>query len=76
MIKAMIHVSEEEAVRNLPALLARVRAGAEIVIENASAQAAILRAAEPRIRSISESIALAKAYKHFQMIPGLKVVAF
>lgn len=31
---ATIHISEEEAARDFPGLLARVRAGAEIVIES------------------------------------------
>jgi antitoxin (DNA-binding transcriptional repressor) of toxin-antitoxin stability system len=57
----VIHVSEEEAVRDLPRLLARVRAGIEVVIESSTHPAAVLRVAGPPRRSISESIALAEA---------------
>ncbi len=60
---ATIHISEAEAARDLPGLLARVRAGAEIVIENGSYPAAILRAAAPPRRSISECIELAKKHE-------------
>jgi antitoxin (DNA-binding transcriptional repressor) of toxin-antitoxin stability system len=55
---ATIHISEADAARDLSSLLARVRAGAEIVIESGSAPAAILRAAAPSRRSIEECIAL------------------
>ncbi|HEY7856440.1 MAG TPA: hypothetical protein VIC32_08345 [Terriglobales bacterium] len=58
---AVIHISEAEAVRDLPGLLARVRGGAEIVIESDAQPAAVLRAAAPPRRSISESIARAEA---------------
>jgi antitoxin (DNA-binding transcriptional repressor) of toxin-antitoxin stability system len=58
---AVIHISEADAARDLPGLLARVRAGAEIVIESDAHPAAVLRAAAPPRRSISESIALAEA---------------
>jgi antitoxin (DNA-binding transcriptional repressor) of toxin-antitoxin stability system len=58
---AVIHISEGEAARDLPGLLARVRAGTEIIIESDTQPAAVLRAAAPPRRSISESIALAEA---------------
>jgi antitoxin (DNA-binding transcriptional repressor) of toxin-antitoxin stability system len=58
---AVIHISEADAARDLPGLLARVRAGAEIVIESDAHPAAVLRAAAPARRSISESIVLAEA---------------
>jgi antitoxin (DNA-binding transcriptional repressor) of toxin-antitoxin stability system len=58
-----VHISEEEAARDFAGLIARVRAGAEIVIENANSPALVLRAAEqPRGRFLSESIALAEAH--------------
>lgn len=60
---ATIHISEADAARDLLSLLARVRAGAEIVIESDAHPAAILRAAEPRRRSISDCIALAKKHE-------------
>jgi antitoxin (DNA-binding transcriptional repressor) of toxin-antitoxin stability system len=43
--------------------MARVRAGAEIVIENGERPVAVLHAAEPVRRSISECIALAKTHE-------------
>jgi prevent-host-death family protein len=54
---ATIRISEAEAVRDLPGLLARVRAGEEIVIESGTAPVIVLRSASPR-RSIEECIAL------------------
>jgi antitoxin (DNA-binding transcriptional repressor) of toxin-antitoxin stability system len=57
-----IHISEEEAARDFAGLIARVRAGAEVVIENANSPAVVLRTAElPRGRLLSESIAIAEA---------------
>jgi antitoxin (DNA-binding transcriptional repressor) of toxin-antitoxin stability system len=60
---ATFHVSEADAARDLPGLLARVRAGAEVVIESGVHPAAVLRTAEPVRRSISECIALAKKHE-------------
>ena len=62
MSMAVIHISEADAARDFAGLLARVRAGAEIVIESNNYPAAVIRAAEPPRRSISESIALAEAH--------------
>lgn len=59
---ATIRISEAEAARDFAGLMARVRAGAEVVIENGSYPTAVLRSAAPPRRSISESIALAEAY--------------
>jgi antitoxin (DNA-binding transcriptional repressor) of toxin-antitoxin stability system len=61
MSMASTHISEAEAVRDFAGLLARVRAGEEIVIESGTAPVAVLRPAGPPRRSISESIALAGA---------------
>ena len=58
---ATIHISEAEAAGNFASLMARVRAGIEVVIESGSEPVAVLRAAAPPRRSISESIALAEA---------------
>jgi antitoxin (DNA-binding transcriptional repressor) of toxin-antitoxin stability system len=65
MIKSMatIHISEAEAASDFPALIARVRAGAEVVIEGAASPAVILRVVErPRGRLLSESLQLAKMH--------------
>lgn len=59
MPKHVIHISESEAAAtNVATLLAHVRAGAEIVIENGRQAVAILRPGEPVRRTISECIAL------------------
>jgi antitoxin (DNA-binding transcriptional repressor) of toxin-antitoxin stability system len=63
MAKNVIHISEAEAASDFSALMARVRAGAEIVIENGERPVAVLHAAEPAHRSISECIALAKVHE-------------
>jgi antitoxin (DNA-binding transcriptional repressor) of toxin-antitoxin stability system len=60
---ATVYIPEAEAARDLPGLLARVRAGEEIVIEKEASPAVVLRVAvEPRGRLLSESIALAKKH--------------
>jgi len=57
--KHVIRISEAEAAAtNVAKLLARVRAGAEIVIEDDTRPVAILHAVEPVRRTISECIAL------------------
>jgi antitoxin (DNA-binding transcriptional repressor) of toxin-antitoxin stability system len=56
-----IHISEAEAVRDFADVIARVRAGAEVVIESGSEPIALVSPAAVPRRSISESIALAKA---------------
>lgn len=58
---ATIHISADEAVRDFAALLNRVKAGTEVVIEDGSTAVAVLRPPAPPRRSISESIALAEA---------------
>ena len=58
---ATIHVSEVEAARDFAALLARVRAGEEIVIESNLSPIAVLHTPAPLRRSIEECIALLPA---------------
>ena len=64
MADHVIHISEEEAARNFSDVLARVRAGAEVVIESNARAVAVVRPAgeEFRPRLLSESIALAKKH--------------
>jgi antitoxin (DNA-binding transcriptional repressor) of toxin-antitoxin stability system len=63
MAKDVIYVSDSEAANNLPSLLDRVGAGAEVVIERDSRPVAVVRSADaPCGRLLSESIALAKAH--------------
>jgi len=63
MADRAIHISEEEAARDFAGLIARVRAGLEVVIESDARAVAVLRpAAERRGRLLSESIAMAEAH--------------
>jgi len=58
---ATFHISEAEAMRDFGALLAHVRAGAEVVIENNLCPVAVLHSPAPPRRSIEECIALLPA---------------
>jgi antitoxin (DNA-binding transcriptional repressor) of toxin-antitoxin stability system len=58
MAKDVIHISEAEVAGKFASLMARVRAGAEVVIENDARPVAVLHPAEPVRRTISECIAL------------------
>jgi antitoxin (DNA-binding transcriptional repressor) of toxin-antitoxin stability system len=59
----VIHISEEEAARDFASVLARVLAGAEVLIEKDARPVAVLRpAGSPPGRLLSESIALAEAH--------------
>jgi antitoxin (DNA-binding transcriptional repressor) of toxin-antitoxin stability system len=62
MAKDVIHISEAEAASDFASLMARVRAGAKVIIENGARPVAVHHPAEPERRSISECIALAKAH--------------
>jgi antitoxin (DNA-binding transcriptional repressor) of toxin-antitoxin stability system len=55
---ATIHISESEAALDFAGLMARVRAGADIVIENGKFPVAVLHAPAPLRRTIEECIAL------------------
>ena len=57
-IMATIHISEAEAARDFAGLMARVRTGAEIVIENGKLPVAVLHSPAPPRRSIEECVAL------------------
>jgi antitoxin (DNA-binding transcriptional repressor) of toxin-antitoxin stability system len=59
----VLHVSEADAVRNMASILQRVQAGDEVVIERDAQPLAVVRAAAPVRRTISECIALAKAHE-------------
>ena len=59
----MIHISDVEAASDFASLLARVRAGAEVVIEHDARPVAVVRPVESTRRTISESIELAKAHE-------------
>jgi hypothetical protein len=65
---AVIHISEAEAARDFPGLLARVRAGAEIVIDDDASPAVMFRvtvrrvAAKDSVRRLSESLRMAREH--------------
>jgi antitoxin (DNA-binding transcriptional repressor) of toxin-antitoxin stability system len=65
MIASMdpLHISEADVVRDLAAILERVQAGAEVVIERDAQPLAVVRAAAPVHRTISQCIALAEAHE-------------
>ena len=63
MSNRVIHISDVEAASDFASLLARVCAGAEVVIEREARPVAVVRPAEPVRRTISECIALAKAHE-------------
>ena len=54
---AIVHITEAELARDIGSLLDRVQSGAEIVIERDAKPVAVLRAAEPRRRKLSEIVA-------------------
>ncbi len=56
MDKLVVHISEAEAARDFASLLARVRAGAEVVIERDARPVAVVRPAEPVRRTLTECI--------------------
>jgi antitoxin (DNA-binding transcriptional repressor) of toxin-antitoxin stability system len=60
----VIHISAEDAARDFPGVLARVREGAEFVIESDSRAVAVVHSPSNtfRPRLLSESIAIAKKH--------------
>jgi prevent-host-death family protein len=71
MAELVIHISEEEAKSDFASLLARVRAGTEVIIEQGTQPVAVLKpiAARPG-RLLSESIALAEAHGSTATLDG------
>jgi antitoxin (DNA-binding transcriptional repressor) of toxin-antitoxin stability system len=68
----VVHISETDLVRDVHAVLQRVQTGTEIIIERDSRPFAVLRAANPPHRTISECIALAKAHEmETSLVPTL-----
>lgn len=59
----VLHVSEADAARDLAGLLQHVQAGTEVIIERDAQPLAVIRAAAPARRTISECIALAEAHE-------------
>jgi antitoxin (DNA-binding transcriptional repressor) of toxin-antitoxin stability system len=62
---ATVHMSESEVARDLHAVLAKVRQGLEVVIEQDHRPIAVLKPSSPAKpgRKLSECIALAKVYE-------------
>ena len=63
MADPVIHISEEEAARDFASVLARVRAGAEVLIEKDARPVAVIHLPVPARRSISECVALARKHE-------------
>ena len=59
----VLRVNEADAVRDLAAILRRVQADAEVIIERDAQPLAVIRAAAPVRRTISDCIALAEAHE-------------
>lgn len=58
---AVVHMSENDVVKDIVAVLARVRQGSEIIIEQGSRPVAVIKPAQPAGRMISEVIAALEA---------------
>ena len=57
----VLHISEADLARDVQAILQRVETGAEIVVERDAQPVAVIRAAKPARRRISECIAMLPA---------------
>jgi antitoxin (DNA-binding transcriptional repressor) of toxin-antitoxin stability system len=68
---AVLHITEEELARDLTAVLDRLRSGAEVVIERNAKPVAVLRAAEPRRRKLSEIAAALSEHSTATIDPDL-----
>lgn len=53
-----LHITEAELARDVPAVLDKVLAGIEVVVERDQRAVAVLRASEPPRRRVSEVLAL------------------
>ncbi len=58
---AVLHMSEADVVKDIAAVLAKVRQGSEIVIEQGNRPVAVIKPSRPAGRMISEVIADLKA---------------
>jgi len=70
MAKHIIHISELEASSRFTELLARLRVGEEIVIEDDARALAVVHPAEPSVRLLSESLRLAREHKSSATLDG------
>ena len=70
---ATIHISEADAAGDFAGLMARIRAGVEVVIESETRAVAVMRPAVPSTgpgRLLSESIAAAEARGSTALLDG------
>jgi hypothetical protein len=66
-----IHISEAEAAEDFPGLMAKVRAGAEVIIESGHSPAVVLKSVgEPRVRLLSESLRMARVRNSIVTLDG------
>ncbi len=70
MARDVIYISAAEAASNFADVLARVRAGAEVVIGDEVRPVAVVRPAEPYVRLLSESLRLAKEHASTATLDG------
>jgi len=70
MAKHVIHISEAEAAGDFASVISRVRAGAEVVIEENARPVAVMRPAEPYVRLLSESLRLAREHNSSATLDG------
>jgi antitoxin (DNA-binding transcriptional repressor) of toxin-antitoxin stability system len=66
----IIHISKAEAASDFASLMARVRSGAEIVVEDNSCPVAVLRPAECHVRLLSDSLRLAREHGSTETLDG------
>ena len=59
----VVHISEAELANDVRSILRRVETGTEVIIERDALPVAVIHAAAPVRRKISECIALAKAHE-------------
>jgi prevent-host-death family protein len=70
MAKQVIRISDTEAASDFATVLARVREGAEVVIEQNARPVAVIRPAEPLVRLLSESLRLAREHGSTATLDG------
>ena len=59
----MLRISEAEILRDVAAILRRVEAGSEVVVERGASPVAVIRPVAPVTRTISDCIAAARAHE-------------
>lgn len=62
-VMATVRITEAELVRDIHAVLAKVREGVEVIVEEGHRPVAVIKAPQGPSRKISDCIALAKAYE-------------